>query len=136
VIDAVRREVGRYYATLALINLGLGLATGLAMMALGMPNPILWGALACQPAAQRSARWHGLPADTCGIVRAGSAGEALPAHHFLFAGFDSRFAAAARGRPCFDFATVPFAFFAFFAAAFTTALAGTSAGVSGAGARA
>jgi predicted PurR-regulated permease PerM len=47
VIDAVRREVGRYYATLALINLGLGLATGLAMMALGMPNPILWGALAC-----------------------------------------------------------------------------------------
>jgi predicted PurR-regulated permease PerM len=47
VIDAVRREVGRYYATLALINLGLGLATGLAMMALGMPNPVLWGALAC-----------------------------------------------------------------------------------------
>ncbi|HEY0766729.1 MAG TPA: AI-2E family transporter, partial [Steroidobacteraceae bacterium] len=46
VIDAVRREVGRYYATIALINLGLGLATGLAMMALGMPNPILWGALA------------------------------------------------------------------------------------------
>jgi predicted PurR-regulated permease PerM len=46
VIDAVRREVGRYYATLALINLGLGLATGLGMMVLGMPNPILWGALA------------------------------------------------------------------------------------------
>jgi predicted PurR-regulated permease PerM len=46
VIDTVRREVGRYYATLALINLGLGLVTGLAMMALGMPNPVLWGALA------------------------------------------------------------------------------------------
>ena len=46
VIDAVRREMGRYYATLALINLGLGLATGLSMMLLGMPNPILWGALA------------------------------------------------------------------------------------------
>jgi len=45
-IDAVRREVGRYYATLALINLGLGLATGLAMLVLGMPNPILWGVLA------------------------------------------------------------------------------------------
>ena len=46
VIDAVRSEVGRYYATIALINVGLGLATALAMMALGMPNPILWGALA------------------------------------------------------------------------------------------
>jgi predicted PurR-regulated permease PerM len=46
VIDAVRSEVGRYYATIALINLGLGIATGLVMMALGMPNPILWGALA------------------------------------------------------------------------------------------
>jgi predicted PurR-regulated permease PerM len=46
VIDAVRREVGRYYATIALINVGLALATGFAMMALGMPNPILWGVLA------------------------------------------------------------------------------------------
>jgi predicted PurR-regulated permease PerM len=46
VIDAVRREVGRYYATIALINVGLGLATGFAMAALGMPNPILWGVLA------------------------------------------------------------------------------------------
>jgi predicted PurR-regulated permease PerM len=46
VIEAVRREVGRYYATLALINLGLGLATGLVMAALGMPNPVLWGVLA------------------------------------------------------------------------------------------
>jgi predicted PurR-regulated permease PerM len=46
VIEAVRSEVGRYYATIAVINLGLALATGLAMMALGMPNPVLWGALA------------------------------------------------------------------------------------------
>jgi predicted PurR-regulated permease PerM len=46
VIEAVRREVGRYYATIALINLGLGIATGAAMTLLGMPNPILWGALA------------------------------------------------------------------------------------------
>lgn len=46
VIDAVRGEVGRYYAMLALINLGLGLVTGLTMMALGMPDPILWGAIA------------------------------------------------------------------------------------------
>jgi predicted PurR-regulated permease PerM len=46
VIDAVRSEVSRYYATIALINLGLGLATSLAMMALDMPNPILWGVVA------------------------------------------------------------------------------------------
>jgi len=46
VIEAVRSEVGRYYATIAVINLGLASATGLAMMALGMPNPVLWGALA------------------------------------------------------------------------------------------
>ncbi|HEY5103225.1 MAG TPA: AI-2E family transporter [Steroidobacteraceae bacterium] len=46
VIDAVRSEVGRYYATIALINLGLAVTTGLSMSALGMPNPILWGALA------------------------------------------------------------------------------------------
>jgi predicted PurR-regulated permease PerM len=46
VIEAVRSEVGRYYATIALINLGLGAATFGAMMALGMPNPLLWGVLA------------------------------------------------------------------------------------------
>lgn len=45
-IQAVRGEVGRYYATVALINLGLGAATFGAMMALGMPNPLLWGVLA------------------------------------------------------------------------------------------
>jgi predicted PurR-regulated permease PerM len=46
VIEKVRREVGRFYATSALINLCLGLATGFAMMACGMPNPFLWGTLA------------------------------------------------------------------------------------------
>jgi len=46
VIEAVRREVGRYYATVALINLALALATFAAMMALGMPNPVLWGVVA------------------------------------------------------------------------------------------
>ena len=45
-IQAIRGEVGRYYATVALINLGLGAATFGAMMALGMPNPLLWGVLA------------------------------------------------------------------------------------------
>jgi predicted PurR-regulated permease PerM len=43
VIEKVRREVGRFYVTTALINVGLGLATGCAMMWCGMPNPFLWG---------------------------------------------------------------------------------------------
>jgi predicted PurR-regulated permease PerM len=46
VIEALRKELGRYYGTIALINLGLGLATGLAMLGLGVPNPFLWGAVA------------------------------------------------------------------------------------------
>lgn len=46
VIEAVRSEVGRYYGTIALINLGLGAATFGAMLVLGMPNPLLWGVLA------------------------------------------------------------------------------------------
>jgi predicted PurR-regulated permease PerM len=43
VIEKVRREVGRFYVTTALINLGLGLASGCVMMWCGMPNPFLWG---------------------------------------------------------------------------------------------
>jgi predicted PurR-regulated permease PerM len=46
VIEALRKELGRYYGTIALINLGLGLATGLAMLGLGVANPFLWGAVA------------------------------------------------------------------------------------------
>jgi predicted PurR-regulated permease PerM len=46
VIDAIRRELGRYYGIIALINLGLGAATAVAMLLLGMPNPYLWGAVA------------------------------------------------------------------------------------------
>jgi predicted PurR-regulated permease PerM len=44
--QAIRQEVGRYFGTVALINVGLGIATGLAMFALGMPNAILWGVMA------------------------------------------------------------------------------------------
>jgi predicted PurR-regulated permease PerM len=43
--EAIRNEVGRYFGTVALINVGLGIATALAMYALGMPNAILWGVL-------------------------------------------------------------------------------------------
>ena len=42
----IRAEVGRFYATIALINLGLGVATSTAMWTLGMPNPVLWGVMA------------------------------------------------------------------------------------------
>jgi predicted PurR-regulated permease PerM len=44
--EAIRNEVGRYFGTVALINVGLGIATGLSMYALGMPNAVLWGVLA------------------------------------------------------------------------------------------
>jgi predicted PurR-regulated permease PerM len=46
VIDAIRRELGRYYGIIALINLGLGAATAVTMLLLGVPNPYLWGAVA------------------------------------------------------------------------------------------
>lgn len=41
-----QRDIGLYLGTMALINIGLGTATALAMAALGLPNPILWGTLA------------------------------------------------------------------------------------------
>ena len=44
--QAIRVEVSRYFATIALINLGLGAATAAAVAALGMPNAILWGMIA------------------------------------------------------------------------------------------
>jgi predicted PurR-regulated permease PerM len=46
VIDKVRAEVGRFYITATLINIGLGIATAGLMMLWGMPNPYLWGVLA------------------------------------------------------------------------------------------
>jgi len=46
VIEKVRGEVGRFYVTTALINVGVGCVTAGAMMACGMPTPFLWGALA------------------------------------------------------------------------------------------
>ena len=46
IIEKVRAEVGLFYATTAVINLGFGCATVAAMMAWGMPTPYLWGALA------------------------------------------------------------------------------------------
>jgi predicted PurR-regulated permease PerM len=45
-IDAIRLEVGRYYGTLLLINIGFGTVVAAAMRVLGMPNPLLWGVIA------------------------------------------------------------------------------------------
>jgi predicted PurR-regulated permease PerM len=46
VIEKVRKEVGKFYVTTAVINIGLGLATTGIMMLLGMPTPYLWGIVA------------------------------------------------------------------------------------------
>ena len=40
----IQREVGRYFGTITLVNIGLGVATGLAMWVLDMPTPVVWGA--------------------------------------------------------------------------------------------
>ena len=45
-IEKVRAEVGNFYVTTTIINLGFGIGTTLIMMAWGMPTPYLWGAMA------------------------------------------------------------------------------------------
>lgn len=42
----VQHGVSAYLVTVILINMGLGVAIGLAMYAIGLPNPALWGAMA------------------------------------------------------------------------------------------
>jgi predicted PurR-regulated permease PerM len=42
----VQGEISRYLVTVSLINLGLGVATALAMHFVGLPTPLLWGAMA------------------------------------------------------------------------------------------
>ena len=46
ILERVRGEVGRFYVTTAMINVGLGCATAGAMMLCGMPTPYLWGVVA------------------------------------------------------------------------------------------
>ncbi|RJG42916.1 MULTISPECIES: AI-2E family transporter [unclassified Mesorhizobium] len=46
VVYDVEREISRYLLTVALINLGLGVAIGLGLWAIGMPNPFVWGVAA------------------------------------------------------------------------------------------
>lgn len=42
----VEEKVSRYLITISLINVGVGVVVTLAMWAVGMPSPLLWGALA------------------------------------------------------------------------------------------
>ncbi len=42
-IKDVERSLARYFATVTMINLGLGIVTAIAMAILGLPNPALWG---------------------------------------------------------------------------------------------
>ncbi|MFG0329363.1 MAG: AI-2E family transporter [Phycisphaerales bacterium] len=46
IIRRVRNDVSIYLFTITMINFGLGVAVGISMWLLGMPNPILWGVMA------------------------------------------------------------------------------------------
>lgn len=46
VVYDVEREISHYLLTVAVINAGLGAVTALGLWALGMPNPLVWGAAA------------------------------------------------------------------------------------------
>jgi predicted PurR-regulated permease PerM len=46
VTRAIRVELSRYLASIALINVGVGLAVALLSRLCGLPNPLLWGTLA------------------------------------------------------------------------------------------
>lgn len=46
VIHDIQRDVSRYLLSITAINACLGMAVAAAMLGLGMPNPLLWGAMA------------------------------------------------------------------------------------------
>lgn len=46
IVEEIRDDLRWYLLEITLINIGLGIAVGLAMWALGMPYPALWGAMA------------------------------------------------------------------------------------------
>lgn len=46
VVYDVEREISHYLLTVAVINAGLGTVIGLGLWALGVPNPLVWGAAA------------------------------------------------------------------------------------------
>jgi predicted PurR-regulated permease PerM len=49
VVEVARRteeQISAYLFTIAVVNTGVGVAVGLSMALLGMPNPVLWGVMA------------------------------------------------------------------------------------------
>lgn len=46
IVHDIKAEISHYILTITLINIGLGVAIGLTMWLLGMPNAALWGAMA------------------------------------------------------------------------------------------
>jgi predicted PurR-regulated permease PerM len=42
----IERKISRYFLTITIINAGLGIAVGTALYIVGMPNPVLFGAMA------------------------------------------------------------------------------------------
>lgn len=44
IIRDIEREISGYLVSVTLINIALGTAIGLCMWAIGLPNPVLWGA--------------------------------------------------------------------------------------------
>ncbi len=45
IVGQVEEQISRYLTSVTLINIGLGVTTGLAMFAIGLPNPALWGVM-------------------------------------------------------------------------------------------
>ena len=45
-LRAIEKDMASYMLTMTAINIGLGVATSLAMWAIGMPSPLVWGGLA------------------------------------------------------------------------------------------
>ena len=47
IVREMEHQISTYLFTVTLINIGVGLAVGAAMYGLDMPNPMLWGVMAC-----------------------------------------------------------------------------------------
>ncbi len=45
-VRSAQREIGHYLGAVSMINAGVGLATGLAIAYLELPNPVMWGTVA------------------------------------------------------------------------------------------
>jgi predicted PurR-regulated permease PerM len=57
-VRQAQRDIGLFISTMSLINVALGIATGLALWAIGLPNPVLWGDDdgRCSPSSRTSGR--------------------------------------------------------------------------------